>query len=296
MIHCSVRRGLAAAGAVLVLASSAGASAFCRPTTCAAPNAPESCVRDPATGCWATGTPLFWEQACLSYSVVAGGAPSAGFDESAALAIVATGFALWPVAACASGFPSIAAQSTTMISCDRPEYNPGGPNANAVIFRDRDWPHDPSALALTTMSFEPDTGKILDADIEVNTFGQPITVENLEYVVAHEAGHFFGLDHSNQGSALMFARYSPFGESARPVLTSDDQAGICEAYPPLRTRPQCEPEPELGFAPECGGDVQGSCSVGARSAHGAPVPAAIALFFALGLGRWRRVVTRSGGR
>src|SRR5690606_499403 len=138
--------------------------------------------------------------------------------------------------------------------------NPEGPNANAVIFREHDWPHDPFALALTTVSFNTDTGKLFDADIEVNVFSQLVSEASLRYVVAHEAGHFLGLDHAHDPEALMFERYSPVETSGELELTADDRAGICRAYPPDReTTSRCNAEPERGFAPECGGDIEGSC-------------------------------------
>lgn len=271
MIHRFVRRGLAAAGAMAAFASSSQADAYCLTTTCAAPSPPPGCARDPVLGCWTTGAPLHWEQQCVSYSVVGGGVPNLGIDDATAQAIVASAFALWPNVACGDHFPSIAVQATAEISCNRPEINRDGPNANAVIFRSVDWPHDPTAFGLTTVTFEPSTGKILDADIEINTYSQPLTALSLEYVVAHEAGHFLGIDHSNNTAALMFPSYSPFDSDNEPALAYDDQVAICQTYFPLRpVPPGCDPEPEHGFAPECGGNVYANCGV---ARPGGPKPA-----------------------
>jgi hypothetical protein len=260
-------------------------------------NAPASCVRDPVTGCWTSGAPLHWEQPCVTYSVVAGGAPNLGFDATAIDAIVSLGFSLWPTVACIDGFPSIAVQATLPISCDRPEHNREGPNANAVIFRDGDWPHDPTAVGVTTVTFHPETGKILDVDMEINAFGQPLTTLSLEYVIAHEAGHFFGLDHSSDAAALMFFRYSPFGAEAPPALTPDDQGAICQAYSPARPiAPMCDPEPERGFAPECGGDVFASCNVTSLPRSGNAAGLVFAACAGLGLVRLSARPRTAAGR
>jgi hypothetical protein len=85
---------------------------------------------------------------------------------------------------------------------------------NAVIFRDAMWPHDPSAIGLTTVVYvdlpgQIGDGTLLDADIELNgvnyTFStdpanataRPNTmVIDLESTMTHELGHVQGLAHT----------------------------------------------------------------------------------------------------
>lgn len=75
-------------------------------------------------------------------------------------------------------------------------------------------------------------GQILDADIAFNpnrnfstdSFSVP---EDLQTVATHEAGHFFGLDHSGVVKAVMF----PYSPEVQLRLGYDDVAGISSIYP-----------------------------------------------------------------
>ena len=250
---------VAIAAAVLALALPARpALAFCRTTTCAVLHPPDSCVRDMDTGCWLQGIPLFWPQQCMSYAVNTSGSVLLGLDYPAAAAIIDGAFSHWPTASCSDGgSPSIAFMGRTGLTCDRVEYNPTGPNANAILFRDENWTHDPAAIALTTVAFSTKTGQIFDADMEINT--PLITVGDLDFVVTHESGHFLGLDHSPDPTAVMFFQYG--GGSVMPQLSSDDLEAICTAYPTSRPAPACDFEPPKGYATDCGGDVIATCAV-----------------------------------
>ena len=271
--------------ASVVLAAAPQAAAYCRTTTCAAAGAQANCTRDPVTGCHAFGAPLFWQQSCVSYSIFVRGSPKLGLDYEQSEALVASAFAAWPTVACASGFPSIAVTSFGATSCDKVEFNGGGPNANAVIFRDLEWPHALTQLALTTVSFDRNTGKIHGADVEINTFGYPLTPAQAQFILTHEAGHFLGLDHSFDGSAVMTASYDFFAE---PVLAPDDVAAICAAYPPERPQTECNAEPEDGYAADCGGNVEGGCTTVTRPVtFGAAAAALCAAAAAVALSRRR---------
>lgn len=261
MIHRSSARRLVALAVLASTALVARESRACRTTTCAAPNAPASCVRDPLTQCWRDGEPLYWEQGCVSFSVHHEGIPSLGLDYAATEALVTQAFSLWPSTSCDGGSPSITVRATEPLTCGRSEYQPSGPNANSVLFRSEDWPHDPSALGLTTVTFNTRTGRIDDADMEINLTAFDLSPGDVAYVVAHEAGHFFGLDHSADTDALMYLHYSPFGRTDAPILLPDDVSSICSAYPPSRPVAECDFEPDRGFSSECGGDVEAGCAV-----------------------------------
>lgn len=266
----SFRRSLKTVAAILSVAvlgalawPATDAFAYCRTTTCAVQSPPPECTRDLATGCWQQGIPLLWPQQCISYAVSSAGSKGLGLDYAAASAIIDQGFAHWPTAACSDGgAPSIAFMSRPGLTCDLVEYNPTGPNANAILFRDEGWKHDPMAIALTTVAFNVRTGVILDADMEINT---PLLTEaDLEFVATHESGHFLGLDHSPDPTAIMFFQYA--GGGFNPRLSTDDLDAICTAYPTARSTPVCDFEPPKGFATDCGGDVVAACAVAPAAA------------------------------
>jgi MYXO-CTERM domain-containing protein len=115
--------------------------------------------------------------------------------------------------------------------------------------------HGAEVIALTTTTYEPENGTLLDADIEINNAppaqggfdfsAEPVTplagTTDIENTVTHEAGHSIGLAH-NCGYAgapvctpiletgVMYANAVP-GETVKRTLKQDDVDGICHIYP-----------------------------------------------------------------
>ena len=209
----------------------------------------------------AGGIPLTWWEGCISFSVDARGIPRLEVDYAAAEQMAIRSFERWSSATCGTGqLPGIVLQSFGPHSCWNPEYNQEGPNANAVTFYGTDWPHGVSALGLTTVSFDVKTGRIFDADIEINAAGVWNT-DQLEYVLSHEVGHFLGLAHTPEEDSLMSATYSPLSATGLPELAPYDVSSICAVYPPVRIATSCDFNPSRGYAADCGGDVVGTgCS------------------------------------
>lgn len=241
------------------------ASAYCRTASCEAgvgarcePARPSDC-----------GVELYWPTSCVGYALQRDA--SSELDLETTRALVAQAFASWSAASCEEGGgPSVSAVDLGDVTCDRAEYDPDAENANVIMFRDSAWPHDPGALALTTVTFALDSGKIRDADMELNSAGATFTtgdegvkVDALS-ILTHEAGHFLGLSHAPTVQATMFEEYQPSSTSIRS-LEADDVAGICAIYPP-DARQVCDPLPRNGLgdacAPEGGGGEGGGGGAG----------------------------------
>ncbi len=110
---------------------------------------------------------------------------------------------------------------------------------DVIVFDDDVWPYNDSAntLALTTVTFGVDDGRIFEAYTEVNSADYALTTQepppagpavDLQAILTHEAGHLLGMAHATDTSALMYAFYRP----GAIALTSDDVDGICTVYPP----------------------------------------------------------------
>jgi hypothetical protein len=266
--------GFALLVALALVSRSEHARAFCRTTTCG----PGECQVDPACSfCLIGGKPLYWPRGCVSYSVQSGGSKLRGIGAATLKDFVTSGFENWISAACpGGGTPGVAIYDFGFVSCDAQEYNQDDGNANIWLFRDNDWPYVGvgTTLALTTLTFNVESGEIYDADVEINSFENPITIDDVQVqadlasIVVHEAGHFLGLSHSCDSEATMFAAYQ-FGDTKLRSLELDDVTGICTIYPPGSNQAGCNPEPRHGYSRDCGSAPDEGCCT---TAPGAPRP------------------------
>jgi len=298
------------------LVTSGPASAYCRTKACDTDPSygdvwegepqPTECVRN-AQGCFLEGTPLFWGSRCLNFGVQRDGSGSSNIDYETARDTIQAGFDTWAAADCGGESPSFRIVDKGEIACDKIEYNQDAPNANVFLFRDDDWPYrnlGGDALALTTVTFSIETGEIYDADVELNSFQTLFTTtdepgqiySDLASVVTHEIGHFLGLSHSAESTAVMRGIGYTSGSTELRTLTLDDIAGVCDIYPPGKsTSGSCTPR--HGFSAECGvpaNGKDGGCALGPAKNQGTP---RVAVFFALALGilGFRRLRRRSAG-
>lgn len=264
------RKFLVFSGAALLTAVTAVAPrawGWCRTTT-RRPSVPGECVR--------TGIPLAWQSVCAGFSLHVSGSPEIAMEvlrtESEAAA------ARWHQVPCDANsttqpyFRLLRIADTSMPT----GYNPRGANANTVSFNpiwQPDALHRVGTIAITVVTFNVSNGEILDADVELNQQsdqnpdGFRFTTEvsrmdsaDLPTILTHEFGHFQGLSHSEDPSAVMWPE-AGLGEQRRN-LRNDDAQAICDAYNPDRAPDQsCNPVPYGGFAVDSfGGRVKGGCS------------------------------------
>lgn len=264
-------------GLALVLRA-ANALAYCVEVT----EAPPAGYNPAVDGCFSAnpdgGFPLpslFWKSQCVGFSLQRDASVQVPLAEAQIVAEQA--FTTWSNVTCpGGGSPSISAAELAPVDCDSV---PSELHNNVIMFRDDSWPYDDTANAIgyTTLRVclqngcpgDPNAlpGEILGADTEINsanytiiTSGTPDAgagVYDLASILTHEAGHFFGLAHSADSTAVMYAYYHPGSTVPQP----DDVAGICALYPPDGTRTAqqgsvapttCDPTPLLGFEDQCG--------------------------------------------
>jgi hypothetical protein len=261
-----------------MLVPSQRAAAFCRLTT-KKPKVNDTCAGQ--------GLGLRWERSCLSFTVLDRARTEPPIER--VRDVIDHSFATWSNVECDAGRVGLRARETSALGqCAAPEYNSREGNANTVIFiddwADRELPED--AFGLTLVWHNGTTGEIYDADIQLNEtigpfaiceHGCPDGAVDLENVVTHEVGHFFGLGHSRVKSATMSAR-ATIGETSKRDLAADDRNGLCAIYAE-RPEPTCSEDdftPNHGFSPLCwpGDDddvARATCqvaAVGAASAGG----------------------------
>ena len=105
----------------------------------------------------------------------------------------------------------------------------------------KDWPYEASKLAVTVVTYEMDTGRLLDADIVVNGGARyalleepvkPRTISSydLAAVLTHEAGHVLGLGESNDDQAATMWPYAKPDDVDKRTLAQDDEDGAVESY------------------------------------------------------------------
>ena len=233
-----------------ILSAASTAAAFCRTTTCKDAN----CSVD-ANGCPSSGKPITWSRPMpLTFRFQARGTTLLVNEE--ARAAVRAAFFRWTDVICDGGRTSLRFVEGEDLVADKPLTERGDETASVspfgIYFRDTGWPHQESngdgTLALTTLQFGQDSGRLVYADIEINTGGTDplVTGEtavgiDLQLVVTHEVGHYIGLAHSAATNSVMNAELCANSDRcqrdkvAARRLADDDRAAVCALYPPGAT-------------------------------------------------------------
>jgi hypothetical protein len=313
-MRTEVSAAIAALAAVL---AGRDAMAFCRTMTCPLPPdfspSAQSCIpQDFDSYCAsldppAKTLPVWWRNACVGYDVQQNASQQVPYAMAAQIA--AQSFAKWTSLSCpdpggGSYRLSIDVRDLGPVACDLVQYNSDQGNQHVIIFHDDVWPHNDAnnTLGLTTVTFDPDTGEIYDADMEINAtvplaISDPVPPDgyDLQSIITHEAGHFLGMAHSGDDRATMYASYAP-GTTFKRTLTEDDVSGICSIYLPGGLRAvdpsttsdgngtvpedQCDPTPRHGFSPNCASAPKHTCAVASPGAGQSEIESAA---FALAL-------------
>jgi len=202
-----------------------------------------------------TPIPLWWAERSVSWRLNEAG--YSALDDAETIAVLSRSFDTWSDQTCSS-LRLVYAGRTAETQAGLP---PDREAVNFVHFVEDGWVelrYPRAALALTSVTYNPRTGQIADADIEMNATlfefsiidGPSLaTRHDIENTVTHEVGHFVGLEHTTEAAHTGSGTYtdatmaasSPGGETGKRSLHEDDVAALCDAYPLDRVVPTEEP-------------------------------------------------------
>ena len=204
-----------------------------------------------------------------------------------AVAAVQSGFGAW-IASDAT-LPSVTFDTTSGLE---PKLKPDG--VNAVIYAPIEIPGHKHDLALTITFVDEATGRIAESDVIINASKKYAVLASadgceskydVQSVIAHEAGHFFGLGEDDEDqSTTMFYKTSSCDLGKRD-LEVPDRSVMAQLY--LQPVPAGGGSPEANVGSE---DKAGGCSVATlagRGSEGGRGVIGVALAALLGLRRRR---------
>ncbi len=145
--------------------------------------------------------------------------PSPDLGEATTVAELQRGFNDWTLVGCTSLTASYTGRT--------------GNSTNAVGWVESGWSHGSGAIGVTQVSSDG-RGCIPQSRMEMNGVnytwitgsGRGSNV-NAYSIILHEAGHYYGLGHSDDPGATMYFAY----QGGIDAIGADDQNGICNLYP-----------------------------------------------------------------
>lgn len=211
------------------------ASAYCNLTTI-----------DPPSDqlCSERGRPLVWFDRCSDVAVLPRRKQTIPQDDI--MATIRTSFDTWNEVRCEGEFVGLIADVLDEPATEtEPRHSTTGGNQNVIMFVDSQavWTqrmNPRAAIGLTSVFHSKKTGRILGVDMEINDWDVNLGIcgarcdsgiTDLENVLTHEVGHYYGLGHVDDPAATMYFQ-APRGDVAKRSLETDDVEGLCDAYPP----------------------------------------------------------------
>jgi hypothetical protein len=149
------------------------------------------------------------------------------------------------------GFEGVPSLAIVEGSPRRLGHHGDGPT-NGMYFPET-WTHESDKLAITVVTYEMASGRLLDADVVVNpdvdfsllseTAEERAGSYDLAAVLTHEMGHVLGLGESEDDRMATMWPYADRGDTHQRTLSDDDEAGILDAYdgPPPLPASTCAP-------------------------------------------------------
>ncbi len=226
---------------------------------------------------------LWWKDATdIVMHQNAQGEPTVSGDTE--FAAVAASMASWQTQLSACG--SLTLTDGTRTQSRTVGYTINGDNENIVVFRLKKctdvaptndacwsagtcgnnydcWEHSASAIAITSTSYTPSTGRDLDSDIELNSPSFQFTttvpvITDVQNTVTHEIGHVLGLAHINLAGSTMNPK-AETGEVTKRTLDDGSKQFICDVYPKGKPTKTCQ-IPTLTSGLELGKAAKVGCS------------------------------------
>ncbi|MEZ4322571.1 MAG: matrixin family metalloprotease [Myxococcota bacterium] len=180
------------------------------------------------------GTPTHWNGPTTWHLTSPGGPMYSRLSDAEVVNAVQAGFDVWrDTVSCCSGFQHGNGGNVS-------QYYSTNDNTNVISFEEDQWDWSLGSVNGTiAVTFSQWAGGcvLTDGDQIYNGVGFDFTTSSnpgwgdtdLQSIAAHENGHWLGLGHASSGSSTMYYAY-PGGTSARSLAT-DDENGVCNAYP-----------------------------------------------------------------